>query len=76
MKGKLHLYYDKEGDFLELHVGKYREGAFRNVGKGIFERVDARTKRVTGIAIMGFRKRTAGKKDLEISLPMGIELTA
>ena len=74
MKGKLNIYYDKEGDFLELHIGKYREGHFRNLGKGIFERVDKKTKQITGIAIMGFRKRTANRKDLQISLPVKIEL--
>ena len=36
MKGKLNLYYDEEGDFLELHIGEYTEGYFRNLGKGVF----------------------------------------
>jgi hypothetical protein len=76
MKGKLTIYYDREGDFLELNIGKYREGDFHNLGKGIFERVDKKTKKITGIAIMGFRKRTEGKNDVEISLPVGVEITA
>ena len=76
MKGKLNIYYDEEGDFLELHVGKYTEGTFKNLAKGIFERVDKKTKRVTGIAIMGFRKRTQGLKKLNLSLPVEIELSS
>lgn len=76
MKNKLTLYYDKEGDFLELNIGKCREGSFKNLGNGIFERIDKKTKKITGIAIMGFRKRTANKKNIEISLPFGIELNA
>ena len=76
MKGNLNIYYDKEADFLELHIGKYREGHFKNLGKGIFERINKKTNKVTGIAIMGFRKRTKSRKDLQISLPVKIELAA
>ena len=76
MKGNLNLYYDEEGDFLELHIGGYTEGYFRNLGKGIFERIDKETKKVTGIAIMGFKKRTEGLKDIRVSLPTEIQLSS
>lgn len=74
MKGKLTIYYDQEGDFLELNVGKPTEGYFRNLGKGIFERVDNKTKEVTGIAIHGFRKRTKDLKDIKIPVPVSMEI--
>ena len=76
MKGKLSLYYDEKGDFLELHIGDYTEGHFRNLGKGVFERIDKKTKKVTGIAIMGFKKRTEGLKDIRVSLPIEIQLSS
>ena len=76
MKGKLNVYYDEKGDFLEIHVGRYTEGYFKNLGKGIFERIDKKTKKVNGIAIMGFKKRTEKQKEARISLPVKIELTA
>lgn len=75
MKGELQLYYDDEGDFLEINIGEYAEGYFRNLGEGIFERVDTKTKQVTGIAIHGFRKRTASLKDVKLSLPLKVELS-
>ena len=75
MKKHLNLYYDEEGDFLELHMGDYTEGYFKNLGNGIFERIDKKTNKVTGIAIHGFRKRTKGLKDLKLSLPINIELS-
>jgi len=75
MKGKLTVYYDAEGDFLELNIGKPAEGYFRNLGKGVFERVDKKSKKVTGVAIMGFRKRTAGLKDVKISLPVDMQIS-
>ena len=75
MKGELNIYYDEEGDFLEFHLGKFTKGSFRNLGKGVFERIDKEGK-VTGIAIMGFKKRTANLKDIEVSLPVKMELSS
>lgn len=76
MKGKLNLYYDEEGDFLEINIGDYSEGYFKNLGDGIFERIDKETEKVTGLAIMSFRKRTEGLKEVQVNLPMEIELTS
>ena len=76
MKGKLQLYYDEEGDFLEMNIGDYTEGNFRNLGKGVFERIDKKTNEVTGVAIMGFKKRTQALKDIEVSLPIKIQLSS
>ena len=74
MSNELNLYYDEEGDFLELNVGDYTEGYFKNLGEGIFERVDKKTNKVTGIAIHGFKKRTQGLKDIKLTLPIKIQL--
>ena len=74
MKGKLNLYYDEEGDFLEIQIGGYTEGSFKNLGDGIFERLDKKTKKVTGIAVMGFRKRTESLGDVKVSLPVEIKI--
>ncbi len=74
MKGELNVYYDEEGDFLEIHVGEFTEGYFKNLGKGIFERIDKKTNQVKGFAIMGFKKRTADQKEVKVSLPMEIQL--
>lgn len=76
MSNKLNLYYDEEGDFLELNIGDYTEGYFKNLGDGIFERIDKKTKKVTGIAIHGFRKRTQGLKDVKVTLPVDIQLSS
>ena len=76
MNENLNLYYDEEGDFLELNIGEHTENSyFKNLGKGVFEIIDKESNKVKGIAIMGFKKRTEGLKDIEISLPVKIELT-
>jgi len=75
MKGKLNLYYDEEGDFLEINIGKYKEGYFKNLGDGIFERIDKKTNQATGIAIMGFKKRTEKLKDIILKLPIEVNFS-
>ncbi|MFH1072172.1 MAG: hypothetical protein V1743_01965 [Nanoarchaeota archaeon] len=70
----MNIYYDKEGDYLEIHMGKYADGYFKNLGKGVFLRVDNKTKKTTGVAIMGFKKRTDGLKEARVSLPVDIQI--
>ena len=72
MKGQMQLYYDEEGDFLEINIGKYTEGHFRDVGEGISERIDEKTGKVTGISILSFKKRSGKGK---IDLPVNIEIS-
>ena len=76
MSNELNLYYDEEGDFLELNMGEYSEGHFKNLGDGIFERIDKKTNKVTGIAVHGFKKRTQGLKDVKLSLRVKIQLSS
>ena len=75
MKGQMQIYYDAEGDFLEINIGKYRKGYFKDISKGIAERIDEKTGKITGIAILGFRKRTQELKDVEIGLPVKLQIT-
>ncbi|MBI2110769.1 DUF2283 domain-containing protein [Candidatus Woesearchaeota archaeon] len=72
----MNIYYDKEADFLEINIGNYTEGYFRDIGEGISERIDEKTGKVTGIAIMSFKKRTETLEDIRISLPLKIEITS
>jgi len=75
MKGNLRLYYDEEGDFLEIGIDKPSNGYFRDLGDEVFERVDEKTGEVKGIAIFNFKKRTEKLKEVELSLPFKIELS-
>ena len=75
MKNELNIYYDEEGDFLELQRGNYKKGYFKNLGEGIFERRNEKTKEITGFAIHGFKKRTQKLKENKISLPFKIHFS-
>ena len=76
MKGQMQIYYDVEGDFLEINIGKYTEGYFRDVSEGVAERVDEKTGKITGIAVLSFKKRTQEMKDVKINLPVNLEITS
>lgn len=54
----MNIYYDKEGDFLEIELENRRKGYFIDVGEGISKRADEKTGKVIGIAILSFKKRT------------------
>jgi len=75
MKGQMQVYYDEEGDFLEIHIGKFTRGYFKDVGEGIAERIDEKTGQVTGIAILGFLKRAKGLKGQKIALPVKLQIS-
>ena len=76
MKGQMQVYYDEEGDFLEINIGEFTEGFFKDIGEGIAERIDEKTGKVTGIAILSFKKRAEQGKDFKINLPVNLQITA
>ena len=75
MGKKLNIWFDKEGDFLELTIGKPVKGFFRELGNDMLERVDAKTGKVIGFSILNFSKRFDKLKETQrLQLPIGIEL--
>lgn len=76
MKDKLNIYYDKEGDFLEIRVGKPTESIYEDLGDDIFQRIDEKTKEIKGFAVFNFKKRTDNLKDIDVSLPVKLKISA
>ncbi len=76
MKGDLNIYYDDEGDYLELQIGSPRQGYFEELQNGVFERKDMKTNEVIGIAVFNFKKRTEKLQDVALHLPFKVELHA
>ena len=74
MKNKLNIYYDEEGDFLELRIGKPTSSTYNNIGNDIFERIDDKTGKVKGFAIFNFKKRTEKLKNIDVSLPVELKV--
>ena len=75
MGNEMNIYYDEEGDFLEITSGDISNSYFDNVGNGIFEIVDNGTKDVKGVAIFSFKVRTKKLEEIKLSLPFDFNIT-
>ena len=74
------IYYDKEGDFLEVSFEEpAKEGATEEVEEGIFITRDTETGRITDIGILDFKKRvyvlTKTLKKFNMELPLKIDVS-
>ena len=68
---KMMFWFDKDGDVLEISIGKPKAAVSREIGDDIVLRVNSKTKEVVGFTILNFEKRFEGKKKPEqISLPV------
>ena len=75
MVNNMSIYYDEEGDFLEITNGDISNCSFDNLGNGIFKIVDKKTNEVKGIAIFSFKSRTKNLDELKISLPFDFNIS-
>ncbi len=75
MKDDMRIYYDEEGDFLEITKGEIADCSFKNMDDGVFQIIDDNTKEVKGFGIYGFKERTKGLKDIKVKLPFKVELS-
>ncbi len=69
MKNKTRLYYDEEGDFLEISIGEPVECYAQEIEPGVFMRISKNEGDVRSISILDFRKR-AHLRDIEFNLPL------
>lgn len=75
MKNNFVVHYDKEGDLLEIRIGKPTKSHMKDLGNDVFQRIDEKTGQVKGFAIFNFKKRTE-RKDLEFSFPLESKIDA
>lgn len=75
MKGPMRVYYDEEGDFLEISVGKPSKCYASELGQGVFLRMDEKTEEIKSIGILGFKKRTKDLKDIKLDIPVEVNFS-
>jgi len=78
MNGKIDIYYDDEGDFLEITIANPpKESYCEDVDEDVFIRRDEKTGEVVGIGILNFKKHAKDLKDILVKVPVKInfELT-
>ena len=74
MKSKTRLYYDEEGDFLEISIGAPTECYAEEIKPGVFVRIDKKSGDAKSLGVLDFRKRTHSR-DIEFDLPIGFDLS-
>ena len=64
------IHYDKQGDFLEVVLGKPKPSHYEDIGDDVSIRKDEETNEVVGVAILNVNKRQEKHAcDIEIELP-------
>jgi len=67
---KMHIHYDKEGDYLEVRFGKPTPSYYQEISNDVFERKDEKTGKTIGYAFYNVEKRKKNHiKDIEVALP-------
>lgn len=69
----MRVYYDDEGDYLEIRIGEPTENYGEEISEDITIFKDEKTDEVVGIGIMNFKNKT-NLNNLEINLPLDIKL--
>ncbi|MEK6926688.1 MAG: hypothetical protein AABW50_05415 [Nanoarchaeota archaeon] len=72
----MNIYYDEEGDFLEITNGDISNCYFDNIGNGVFQIVNKETKEIKGIAVFNFKRRTENLEEIRLSLPFKFEISS
>ncbi len=73
MNGTLNIYYDEEGDFLEITIANPpKESYCEDINEDVFVRKDENTGEVVGIGILNFRENARELKDILVNVPIKI----
>lgn len=78
MKGSIDIYYDEEGDFLEITIANPPQESYcEDINEDVFIRKDEETGEVVGIGILNFKEHAKDLKDIFVNAPVKInfELT-
>lgn len=76
MKGKMSLYYDEEGDYLDIFIGEPKANYGEEVAEGVTVFKDEKTDEIIGIGILNFKKRAKSLQEIKLDIPIDIGLFA
>lgn len=68
----MRIYYDEEGDYLEIFIGGPNPNYGENITSGVTVFKDEETDEIIGVGILNFRKKAKDLKDIELKLPFKI----
>jgi len=71
MDKEITVWFDKEGDYLEITFGEPRKGYFKEIKDDVLQRIDSKTGETLGFAFINFSKQFGDmEKPEEIKLPI------
>ncbi len=77
MKGPIDIYYDEEGDFLEITItNPPAESYCEDIHEDVFVRKDEKTGEAIGIGILNFKEHTKDLKNILVDVPIKINFEA
>jgi len=75
MGNGMNIYYDEEGDFLEITSGDISDCSFKNMDDGIFTIIDS-DGNTKGVAVFNFKERTKDLEEIKLSLPFKFSISS
>jgi len=65
------FWFDKEGDVLDISIGKPKKAVSKELGEDVVARIDPKNKEVVGFTILNFTKRFEKLKNAKkINMPL------
>ncbi len=75
MKGKMNIYYDQEGDYLEIFIEDSSPTYGEEMGNDITVFKSEKTNDVVGIGILNFKRRTKNLEEIKLNLPFDVNFS-
>lgn len=76
MSSKMNIYYDEEGDYLEIFKEDNSSAYGEDIGDDITLFKDKKTEEIVGVGILNFRKRTKSLEEIRLKVPFEINFSA
>lgn len=76
MNEEMSIYYDEEGDFLEIMFSNSSSDYGEHLSEDIVLFKDQQTEEILGIGIYNFKQNTKDLDDLKLKLPIKINLSS
>ena len=75
MKGQMEIYYDEEGDYLEIFIEGKSPTYGEEIGDDITLFKKEETDEMVGLAVLNFKERTKNLKDVKLKLPFKVNFS-
>lgn len=76
MKGKMAIYYDEAGDYLEVYIENSGQTYGEEIGDDITLFKKESTDEVVGIGILNLKKRASTLQDIRLNLPFEVNFSS